>query len=338
MKRARRSVTIQKVAQASGVSVSTVSRVLNEKDDVSSETYEKVQQVIQELGYTSSLAARGMRSHRTHVIGLVMPDVSTAYCVEIMGAINQVIARSDYDLLIFTKGDTRKYHTTDQGRRHVLLLNGSIADGVIVVAPPAFELSSDSPLVLIDPNEENPCCPGIISTNREGALDVLRYLTELGHRRIGHITGRLELVSARQRLQGYNEGLSAAGIPLDDELIQIGDYTDELGFDCAHALFSLHSPPTAIFAASDTTALGVYRAADERGLRIPQDVSVVGFDDLRESAHFDPPLTTVNQSIVKMGTMAAEIVIQMLRGEIPEKKLSLIPTKLVIRDSCNSIH
>jgi LacI family transcriptional regulator len=334
MRQNRKSTTIHDVAKAAGVSVSTVSRVLNNKDDVALETYDRVQAVINELGYASSLAARGMRSQRTHVIGLIMPDLVSLYCQEIMGAVNRVIANTNYDLLVFTKGDIRKYHTIDQWRRHFSFIKGSIADGVIVVAPPAFEISSDFPLVVIDPNREHTGCPGIIATNREGALDAMRYLTGLGHRRIGHITGRLELESAQQRLEGYKEGLATAGIPLDENLIQIGDFTEELGIECAHHFFSLPSPPSAIFAASDATALGVYRAAKERGFRIPQDISVIGFDNLPEAAHFDPPLTTVDQSIATMGMMAAETLIKILNGETPEKNLFLIPTRLVTRASC----
>lgn len=330
----RRSTTIQDVAKTAGVSVSTVSRVLNNKDDVATQTVNRVKEVINTLGYTSSLAARGMRSRRTNVIGLIIPEVSTSYCAAVMRGVNQVIAQSEYDLLVFTKGETRKYHTSDQGRRHVLLLNGSITDGVILVAPPAFELSTNSPLVVIDPNTENPPFPGIIANNHAAAIEVIRYLTGLGHRRIGHITGRSELVSARQRLQGYKDGLAAAGIPIDENLIQIGDFTEEVALDCTRALFSLASPPTAIFAASDLTAMGVYRAAFERGLRIPQDVSVMGFDNLRETAYMDPPLTTIDQQVEEMGKMAAEMVIQMVKGHMPEVNLSTVDTHLVIRNSC----
>ncbi len=334
MKRTPKSITIHEVADAAGVSVSTVSRVLNEKVDVASDTYERVQQTIRELGYESSLAARGMRSHQTHVIGLVLPDVATPYCIEVVRAINHVIAHSEYDMLIFTKGDTHKYDTTDQGRRHVLLLNGNVADGIIVVAPPDFEFTSVSNLVMIDPSNMNFNCPGIISTNQEGAMDVVRYLVALGHRRIAHIAGRLELVSGRQRLQGYKDGLAAAGIKMDETLIRVGDFTDDMGYVCAWELFALDNPPTAIFAASDTTAVGVYRAAYERGLRIPQDVSVVGFDNLSDLIHLNPPLTTVDQSVAEMGRLAAETVLRLVKGDVIVNNQLVIPTKMVIRDSC----
>jgi LacI family transcriptional regulator len=204
----KRTVTIHDVAKEAGVSVSTVSRVLNGKDDVALETIEKVHGVVRDLRYTSSLAARGMRSIRTNVIGLIIPDVGTPYCIEVMRGVNRAIAQSNYDLIVYTTGAILKYGTADQERRYVTLLNGNVTDGVVVVTPAATDFSTDAPIVAIDPNNESPDCPAIIATNRAGALEALKYLTGLGHRRIGHITGRLDLVSASRRLQGYKDGLS----------------------------------------------------------------------------------------------------------------------------------
>ena len=337
MRRNRKSVTIHDIAKAAGVSVSTVSRVQNDKDDVAPETYERVQRVIREMGYASSLAARGMRSRRTNVIGLIMPDVANPYCVEVMRGVNQAIVQSDYDLLIYTTGDIWKHGTTDQERRYVALLNGSITDGMIIVTPAATNFSTDAPVVAIDPNNESPDCPAIIATNRAGALAAMAYLTGLGHRRIGHITGRLDLISANRRLRGYKEGLAAAGIPLDEKLIQIGDYLTECAVECARTLLSLDDPPTAIFAANDMSAIGVYQVAREMGLRIPEDLSVVGFDNLRESALLNPPLTTVDQFISKTGTLAVDMVVRLVKGEALETNLHKIPTQLVVRDSCLSV-
>jgi LacI family transcriptional regulator len=334
MRGTRRSITIQDVARAAGVSVSTVSRVLNNKVDVAPETCEKVQAVINELGYTSSLAAKGMRSRRTNVIGLIMPDVAVPYCQEVMRGVNRAIAQLDYDLIVYTTGDIRKYGTAEQERRYVVLLNAGITDGVIVVAPAATHFSTDAPVVAIDPNNESPDCPGIIATNREGALAAMNYLTGLGHRRIGFITGRLELVSACHRLQGYKDGLFASGIPLDDELIQIGDYTTETAVGCTRSLLSLDSRPTAIFASNDMSAMGVYQAAEEAGVRIPEDLSVVGFDNIPESAYLQPALTTIDQCVSEMGSLATEMVVKLVKGETLQNNLNFIPTQLVVRDSC----
>jgi len=343
MKRRSKAVTIRDVAHQAGVSVTTVSRVLNGKDDISEQTIEKVLSVVQDLGYASSLAARGMRSHRTNVIGMIMPDVASYYCQEIMRGVNRAIANLDKDLIVYTSGVVDKENIAQHERSYVALLNGSITDGVIVVTPTATQFTTHAPLVIIDPNNETPDYPAIIATNQEGALAAMNYLIDLGHRRIGYIAGRMELVSSNQRLQGYKDGLAAAGIPLNEDLIQIGDYTAETAAICARKLLSLPDRPTAIFAANDMSAMGVYQAAGELGLQIPGDLSVIGFDNLREAAHLTPPLTTINQSIEEMGTMATEMLVKLVNGEsLPispteEGNLYKIPTQLVIRDSSASV-
>ena len=335
--RIRKSVTIQDVAEEAGVSVSTVSRVLNDKDDVAPETYERVQQVINHLGYVSSLAARGMRSRKTNVIGLIMPDVASPYSVAIMQGVNKAIAQMDYDLIIYTNGDVRKNNSADQESYYVSLLNGNVTDGVIVVTPAAANFSTAAPVVAIDPNNESPECPSIISTNHEGALQAMEYLIGLGHKRIGFITGRLELESASRRLQGYKDGLAAAGIPFDEQLIQEGDYTTDTAVGCTRALLALSSPPTAIFASNDMSAMGVYQAAESLGMKIPQDLSVIGFDNLPEASYLYPALTTVDQFISGMGTLAMETIDKLVNGEDLEKNLHKIMTELVLRDSCRVI-
>jgi len=336
MRHKKSSATIQDVAREAGVSVSTVSRVLNGKVDVASETVEKVQGVIEELGYASSLAARGMRSSRTNVIGMILPDVSALYCIEVMRGVNRAIAQLNYDLIIYTTGDIRKYGTADQERRYVTLLNGGITDGVIVVTPAATDFSTNAPVVAIDPNNESPDCAAIIATNRAGSLTAMNYLTGLGHRRIGFITGRLDLISANQRLQGYKDGLAACGIIPDEQLIQVGDYTTEAALECTRRLLALDNPPTAIFASNDMSAIGVYKAAQEKGMRIPQDLSVIGFDNIRESSLLIPALTTIDQFIADMGFTAIEMIVKLVNGTSLEKKLVIVPTQLVVRNSCSS--
>jgi LacI family transcriptional regulator, galactose operon repressor len=227
MKRSLKAVTIRDVASKAGVSVTTVSRVVNCKDDVSEETTKKVLAVVEELGYASSLAARGMRSHRTNVIGLIIPEVASYYCQEILRGVNQAIAKLDKALIVYTSGVIDRENIAHHERSYVALLNGSITDGAIVVTPTATRFITQAPLVIIDPNNEAPDYPSIIATNQEGALAAMKYLTSLGHRRIGFITGRMELVSSNLRLQGYKDGLAAAGIPLSEDSIEIGDYTAE---------------------------------------------------------------------------------------------------------------
>lgn len=337
MKRAKRAVTIQDVAKAAGVSVSTVSRVLNDKDDVAYETYEKVQDVIQELGYTSSLAAKSMRSRKTNVIGLIMPDVEQPFPIQVMKGVNRAIAELDYDLIVYTSGGIKKDSSADRERHYVSLLNGSIADGVIVVTPAATTFSTAAPVVAVDPNNVCPDCPAVIANNRIGAMAAMEHLINLGHRCIGFIGGRPDLQSAVRRLQGYQDALRQADIPLAPELIQVGDYSTETGFVCARQLLNLSKPPTAIFAANDQSAMGVLEAAREAGLRVPDDLSVVGFDNIPEAAYSNPALTTVDQFIDKMGYVATEMLIGLIQGEPLESDLYKMPTQLIVRDSCQAI-
>lgn len=334
MRRNRKVITINSVAQTAGVSVSTVSRVLNGKDDVAPETVARVQKVVHDLGYASSLAARGMRSIRTNVIGMVMSEVDSPYSFEIMRGVNQVIAETPYHLLIYTSGSASKFRSENQESQYVMLLSGGIADGVIVVTPSTGNFNPHLPLVLVDPYKEEPETHTISATNYEGTRDAIRYLVGLGHRRIAHITGAMSLLSAIQRLKGYRDGLADAGIAVDENLIAEGDYTVHTAQACARRLLSLPEPPTAIFTANDMSAIGVYQAAQQLAIRIPQDVSVIGFDNLPEATYLDPPLTTVEQSIYNMGVLATQLIVDMLQGHNHETKQHIFPTRLVIRKSC----
>jgi len=338
MSRIKATVTIRDVAEAAGVSISTVSRVLNNKVDVAPETSRNVQTVIEKLGYTSSLAARSLRSRKTNVIGLVLFDIVDPFSVQVLRGIDRAIRELDYDLIVYTSGVFRAKQISDRERRNVSLLDSSITDGIIIVAPSADTFQTVSPIVVIDPNHENPDYPAVIAQNCEAALTAMKYLTSLGHQRIGFIGGRPELQSAIQRMQGYRDGLCQAGLPFDPDLVQVGDYYKETGYLCAQRLIKLPDPPTAIFAANDQSAFGVYQAAQEAGLRIPGDLSVVGFDNIPESAFVTPALTTVDQSIEQMGFLATGLLVRLLSDEELENRIYTIPTHLVVRESCAPIH
>ena len=206
MRGSNKSITIQDVARAAGVSVSTVSRVLNDKDDVAPATYQRVQGVIAELGYTSSLAARSMRSRRTGVIGLIMPELEDPFCIQVLKGIHRAIVALDYDLIAYTSGSINKPSKGKREQHYVSLLNGSVTDGVIVVTPAATSFSTAAPVVVIDPNKECPDCLTVIATNYAGALAATEYLLGLGHRRIGFIGGRPDLQSAQPDLADHQAG------------------------------------------------------------------------------------------------------------------------------------
>ena len=335
MRKQKRTVTIQDVAKKAKVSVSTVSRVLNGKSDVASETQERILSVIEDLGYTTNLAARSMRSRKKNLVGLIMPDIAYPFAIEVMKGVNRAIAESEFDLLVYTTGDVRKTGRASHEQKYVSLLTNSISDGVILVAPVADELNVDAPIVSIDPLASNPNYPAVHATNYHGAMEAMEYLLGLGHKRIGYISGRAELESAARRLKGYREALEKAGIAIDEKLIASGDYTTETGIRCTRELLSLENPPTAIFASNDQMAMGVFQVAQELGMRIPDDLSVMGFDNITESKYMG--LTTVDQFISEMGYVATQMLIKIINGTPLEDQTYRMQTKLIVRSSCREL-
>ncbi|MBI5353816.1 MAG: LacI family DNA-binding transcriptional regulator [Chloroflexi bacterium] len=334
MRNKKRAVTIQNVAKAAGVSVSTVSRVLNGKVDVASDTQDRIQKVIAKLGYTSNLAARSMRSHKKNLIGLVIPDMMP-YSVEILKGVNRAIEESDFDLLIYTTGSAQKKGTVLHEQHYVSLLNNSITDGAIIVASSATEFITDAPIVAVDPHAVNPNYPSVQGMNYQGAMEVMEYLIGLGHRRIGFISGRSDISSAQRRLKGYRDGLMKAGIDINEELIMPGDFTQKTAYKYARELLQMDNPPTAIFTANDQSALSVFQAAEELKIRIPDDVSVVGFDNISEARHLG--LTTVDQFLEEMGYISIQMLVKLINNESLDEEVHEMRTKLVERTSCRKL-
>ena len=335
MRKKKRSVTIQDVAKKAKVSVSTVSRVLNGKADVASETQDRILLVIDELGYTTNLAARSMRSRKKNLLGLIMPDIAYPFAIEVMKGVNRAIAESEFDLLVYTTGDVRKSGRASHEQKYVSLLTNSISDGVIIVAPVAGDFNIDAPIVSIDPLASNPNYPAVHATNYQGAMEAMAYLLGLGHKRIGYISGRAELESSNRRLMGYRDSLKKAGILIDEELIATGDYTTETGVSGARQLLALEKPPSAIFASNDQMAMGVFQVAEELGLRIPDDLSVIGFDNITESKYMG--LTTVDQFIAEMGYVATQMLIRIINGLPLDDQTYRMQTRLVVRSSCREV-
>lgn len=337
MKTKPSSIRIQEVAHAAGVSVSTVSRVLNGKADVAAATEVRVRQIIDELGYSSSLAAKSMRSHRTHVIGVVIFKLGLSFNTEVVRGIDQVVQAQGYDLMVYTSN--RANHSADPAweRKVVTQLNGSIVDGIIVVTPTTSNLPTHYPLVTIDPCAEGDF-PAVIGTNCQGTREAVQYLLDLGHRRIGMIGGAARLLSARQRRQGYEEAHQQAELPLVAELYAEGDYSSETAQSAARQLLTLRKRPTAILAANDQSAFAVLAVAAELGIPVPQALSVIGFDNIPESAYTVPPLTTVDQNISMLGRRAAELLIGVVEGQAVANTLYELPTRLLIRESCQAVN
>jgi LacI family transcriptional regulator len=276
-----------------------------------------------------------MRSQKKNLIGLVVPDIGFPYSIEVMKGINRAIAESSFDLLVYTTGDVQKNGTALHEQHFVSLLNNSITDGVVIAASAAAEFNTYAPIVAVDPHVVNPNYPSVQGTNYQGALEVMNYLIGLGHRRIGFISGRPEIASAERRLKGYRDALTKVGIKINNELITSGDFTQRAGYKCARQLLTMANPPTAIFSANDQSAIGVFQAADELKIRIPADLSVVGFDNITEAEYLG--LTTVDQLLADMGYIAIQMLIKLINDEPLDEDVHKMQTRLVVRTSCQTL-
>jgi LacI family transcriptional regulator len=253
-----------------------------------------------------------------------------------MKGINQAIAESSFELLVYTTGQIRKVGTITREQHYVSLLNNSLTDGVIIVASAAAEFITDAPIIAVDPHLINPNYTSVQGTNYQGALEAMQYLLGLGHKRIAYICGRPEIGSAVRRLKGYRDALFHAGIELDEDLIVPGDFSTETGYQQTVELLSLDNPPTAVFASNDQTAIGVFQAADELNVDIPNDLSVIGFDNITEAKYID--LTTIDQGLSQMGYIATQMLIKLINNEPLDVQVYKLPTKLIERNSCRAIN
>jgi LacI family transcriptional regulator len=329
------SVTIVDVAREAGISYATVSRVLNNKDNVKSATRERVLTAMTRLGYVVDQRARSLAGGRSQVIGLLVHDVGTAYIGEIIRGIDAELASVQYDLLLYT---THRRKTKESA--YVITLTRGMADGLILVLPrdPGAYLEilhqHRFPHVLIDHRGGDEEAPAVAAANRQGAYKATEYLIELGHRRIGFVTGATDQICSQDRLAGYKTALTDHGITFDPGLVFEGNFFQPLGYTGASALIELPHPPTAIFASNDVSAFGVMEAIRERGLRIPDDVSVMGFDDIPQAAHVHPPLTTVRQPLEEMGRAATRMLLEYIQDPLRPPERVELPTELVLRQSC----
>jgi LacI family transcriptional regulator len=330
----RQRITIGEVAAQAGVSVATVSKVINNRYGVADETAARVRAVIERLGYESSLVAQSLRSRRTNVIGVLLWDFEP-FSAELLKGAAQAIRATGYELVVYSGGGLgRPRHGWE--RRYVSRLSG-LTDGAILVTPTVVDLPYGSPVVAVDPQLGTSRTPTIDSDNLTGARQATEYLIGLGHRRIGFLAGRSDLESARLREQGYREALSAADLAFDPELVRVANYLEEDADPAARDLLAGAEAPTAVFAANDIMAMTTSRVAASLGLRVPDDLSVVGFDDVPESALNEPPLTTVEQPIQRMGFEAVEMLIALIAGRPLDTERVTLPTKLIVRQSCRPL-
>ncbi|MFB9240024.1 LacI family DNA-binding transcriptional regulator [Plantactinospora siamensis] len=324
-------VTIRDVAQRAGVSVATVSKVINGRYGVSAATAAHVQAVIRQVGYEASLVAQSLRNHRTNVIGILVADLEP-FSTELLKGAADGIRDSGFELVVYSAGGRATDHEGWE-RRYLSRLSGTLIDGAILVTPTVVDVSHGSPVVAVDPHAGSTELPTVDSDNLKGARLAVEYLLGLGHRRIAMLTGRPDLQSVQLREDGYRQAMAAAGIPVTEDLVRVGGFEADQAARAARELLTAEDPPTAVFAANDVSAIVTVTAAAQLGLRVPADLSVVGFDNVPESVLCVPPLTTVEQPIHEMGRLATRMLIKLIRGEPVDRPHVTLDTKLIVRQS-----
>ncbi|MET7456460.1 LacI family DNA-binding transcriptional regulator [Streptomyces sp. NPDC005574] len=325
-------VTITEIARRAGVSVPTVSRVVNGRSDVSPRTRARVEDLLHQHGYRRRSPAPGARAA---LLDLVFDDLGSPWAVEIIRGVEEAAHAAGAGTVVSAlrgrPGDPRDWMRN---------LRARASDGVVLVTSAREPVLHDElrvlgvPLVVVDPAGSPALdAPTVGAANWSGGLAATGHLLSLGHRRIGLITGPPRLLCSRARFDGYRAALEGAGLAVDEDLVVPGDFRPESGFAGCTALLDLPDPPTAVFAAGDQMALGAVEALRRRGLRVPEDMSVVGFDDLPEVRWSAPPLTTVRQPFTEMGRLAARTVLALARDEQPASPRVELGTELVVRAS-----
>jgi LacI family transcriptional regulator len=331
--------TIREIASAAGVSIATVSRVLNERPGVADETRSAVLRVVRDRGFSANRSARALSGGRTGLIGVMLPMVEASYFSSIVAGAAEALYEQDMRMVLCP---TLHHH-----EREVTLLDRLMhgtTDGAVLMLPE--ESNSELKVlrrkgyafVIVDPRvAPDEGIPAVSAANASGARAATEHLLALGHRRIGAITGPRQYLASSERLTGFHAAMSGAGVQPDSALILDSSFGIEGGALAATELLDHADPPTAIFAFNDNTAIGALRVARERGLRVPEDLSVVGFDDSEQSAIVSPSLTTVRQPLAEMGRMAVSLLARVLENQRLEALHVELQTRLVVRESTGPV-
>jgi LacI family transcriptional regulator len=327
--------TISEVAQKAGVSSTTVSHVINKTRFVSDEKRESVERAIEEMGYFPNALARSLRSGDTYTIGLILPDQANPFFAEVGRSIEAAAFEAGYSVILCnTENDIEKE------RIYMDVLTKKQIDGMIFVgAGEDYDsykklLDMKVHVVAMDRNYPDLEMDVVTSDNLQGGKLATQHLIGLGHKRIGCIAGPSKVNLSAQRVTGYIQALEQAGLAVDQSLIISGDFHPGSGQEAALKLLSMQDPPTAIFACNDLMAMGVLRAGMELGRRIPQDLAVVGYDDIELALYTTPPLTTIKQPKKEMGITAFNYLLGRIQAEQSSPQRVSLPVSLVVRGSC----
>jgi len=335
-------VTIKDVAQYVRLSPSTVSRALNKSGYVSAEARQRIAEAIAELGYQPNWMARGLKGKPSHLIGLIIPDISNLYYTAVAHSVSDALRAHGYDLILCVNNEDPKIDLD-----YLKVLREKRADGIIYVHPAngsnsAFirELTNNGmPIVELNRQREEDILDAVLADNFRGAYQMIAYLIGMGHRRIGLIIGEPDLTTGKNRLAGYRRALEDKGIPIVPELIRIGTFSRQHGEKGTRELLQLAEPPTVIFAGSNRILIGVLFVLREQGLRVPNDISVVAFDDAEWLSVWTPPITAVDIAVEEMARLAVDLLQRRITSPQNDRKpvTYLLSTSLIERESCKKL-
>ncbi len=322
------------VAKLANVSTATVSRVIQNPETVKEKTRVKVLQAIEELNYRPNILARYFRRTETKTILVMVPSIMNNVFPQMIAGIDLVANQAGYKVLL---GNT--YQEPEKAYSYIEELKQKQVDGMILLTTRLdyqiiSDLADDYPIVLASDYIEGLTAPTVAIDNISSARDAVEHLLQLGHRSVAMITGPLDIPLSRDRLKGYRQALLGHDMEIESVLIQEGDHTYESGYNQMNKFLALDKAPTAIFAANDSMAMGAIKSIKAHGLRVPEDIAVVGFDNIQFSDIFEPALTTIAQPLVEMGKRSMELLLKQIKGEALTKKQHVLDTKLIIRDSC----
>lgn len=328
------SATMKDVAKAAGVSTATVSRTLMNPEKVSAQTRQKVENAVLEVGYFPHNLPRNLKRNESKTILVIVPDIGDPFFIDIVCGIEETAAQHGYLVLI---GDCK--HQQKQEHTFINLIITKQIDGMVLLGSNIpFDASREEqrnlpPMVMANEFAPDLELPTVHIDNLTSSFNATHYLQQLGHQRIACITGPESMPLCQYRLQGYIQAMRRTGCAIREDYILRGDFTHESGAKCVQQLLSLSEPPTAIFCHSDIMAIGAIWQAKKMGLTLPQDLSIVGFDNLTQAKYCTPPLTTVEQPRFEIGRQAMLLLLEQLQGHIVAKGSRLLDSDLIIRES-----
>lgn len=327
-------VRIVDVAKKANVSTATVSRVLSNTGTVKQDTTERVLEAIKLLNYQPNILARQLRRSETKTILVVVPDITNTFFSKVLRGIESVAMESGYQVLL---GDALNNLEHEGG--YLNILKQKKADGMILLTArvdgqAVEDMAKEFPVVLACEYIEGSSIPTVSIDNISSARKATEHLINLGHKRIGFLSGPFNSVLGRDRLKGFKQAMAQHSLPVESLLVQEGDFSFESGFNVMQKFFALDVVPTAIFAANDEMAIGAIKAIKSKGLSVPGDISVVGFDDIKFASIFEPALTTISQPSFDIGKNAMELLIKIINKDDLEKKQFILEDKLIVRESC----